>query len=442
MLCGWVIGAVQVVAQSGTATAAFSSDRQEFLKQLEKMFNATSNKDCIETYKDFKAAVDRNVFTEEQFGLLVGLANDMQTRKMPVIPYYRNYLAALTAVVSSTNAAKHYNEWVDASSKLLTGLDKNKQLVFDDFMRYSVRLFTQNALYYVENAHSWRPTSSDFDLAYHQQRVEIRFRATDIVGFRGDDSIRIEDTRGVFYPLEGRWIGDKGRVGFKRTGIRDEAYVTFGRYEVNMKGLEYKVDSAVLHMPSILPQPVQGVFADRIEVITTSYKGTYPRFETYQKILRIKNLGDNLDYQGGFRLEGAKIEGYGDEENPAVVRLYDVNRRLAAILRANSFNIRRGEQLLAASAEVSMYFGLDSIYHPNVSVKYTFKDRRLKISRGDKGSSRTPFFNSHHMVEMYVNSLEWQIDRDILEVGNSQVGFSDAQVATVSYTHLTLPTKA
>jgi hypothetical protein len=154
-------------------------------------------------------------------------------------------------------------------------------------------------------------------------------------------------------------------------------------------------------------------------VITPGGSLSYPRFQSFDKNLSIKNVGENINYRGGFTLEGTSVIGFGEELNPARMDFFKSSGELALSTRAQKYIIRRGERVVAQDLELSLYFEQDSIYHPSIDFRFDMDTRQLTLTRKGNGNSQIAFFNSYHQLEMQVEKIAWQIDKDYIEVGEA-----------------------
>ena len=106
----------------------------------------------------------------------------------------------------------------------------------------------------------------------------------------------------------------------------------------------------------------------------------YPKFQSYDKRLVIKNIYKDVDFEGGFSVQGAKVIGSGDEENNASLS-FKKDGQIFLITRSKSFSIR-DDRVNSAQASVSIYFEDDSIYHPKLIMRYI--DKQLDNKKNSK----------------------------------------------------------
>ncbi|MEK7253260.1 MAG: hypothetical protein AAB316_00825, partial [Bacteroidota bacterium] len=165
-------------------------------------------------------------------------------------------------------------------------------------------------------------------------------------------------------------------------------------------------------------------FSDKLVSQNAATEGSYPRFESKESVLEIKNFGKGIGYTGGFRLEGTTVHGFGLKKNPAVITLFNEKKELVYKGSAELFIIKREERIVGESVESTVYFEKDSIFHPSVNFRFEIPTRELQLSRGKRGSDRNPFFNSMHQVNMDAEKLDFMLEKDSIYIDRRSLGFT------------------
>jgi len=92
----------------------------------------------------------------------------------------------------------------------------------------------------------------------------------------------------------------------------------------------------------------------------------------------------------------------------ATIKIYRSDS-LFITARGRSFSIHN-DRIVTQSTAVSIYLSGDSIYHPNINMRFNNTGRELTLLRDEKGFSRAPFTNSFHKIDMYCEAIYWNID--------------------------------
>ena len=130
---------------------------------------------------------------------------------------------------------------------------------------------------------------------------------------------------------------------------------------------------------------VEGKFEDKIIARRNQEDGSYPRFESFDQVLEIKEIGDGIDYRGGFKLNGTTVYGYGSKENKAYITIKADNKKRFRGYSEN-FVIRKNEKIASERTEMIIYSGKDSIYHPSINIKFDIPKQEMQLYRGQRGS--------------------------------------------------------
>jgi hypothetical protein len=342
----------------------------------------------------------------------------MLKRKMRSNPYFKAYLEALNKMEDKGLLGKHFEDWVTVNKTLLAELKSSKNRDYGNFLEFSVELFDKQAMRYSKTGLTWFISTLDYKFKVDKDVPFVKLEENDLIGVRKEDSIVIKNTSGLYYPLTFTWKGEKGKVDWVRAGLPESVYCTFNTYQIDIKTNNYQVDTVNFNHPTFFDQQIQGRFEDKVIVITNN-NVSYPRFQSFEKDLKIRDIGDNISYKGGFSLEGSSVIGFGDKLNLAEMNFLKKIGELAINTKAEIYVIRRGERIIAQNAKASLYFEKDSIYHPSIDFRFDIKERQLTLTREGIGNSQIAFFNSYHELEMEVERIAWQIDVDSIEVGQS-----------------------
>lgn len=398
-----------------------SEDPKTFLNELSQYVNA-SNKPMKPVFEKFSKDLNSGKYTEEQFLKLREVANMMIGRKMRSNSYFLSYLKSLNMMENKGLLGMQFDDWIGVNKSMLTELKTSKNRDYISYLEFCMELFEFSALRYSSSGLAWQVTTKAYKFEYKDVPF-ISIDNHDLIGIRKLDSIYIKNTSGVYYPLSFEWKGNKGSVDWTRSGLSDKVYCTFNNYKINTKTNNYKIDTVTFYHPTFFNEPIEGSFEDKVIVLTQEKGGSYPRFESFEKNLSIDNVGKNINYSGGFRLEGSSVIGLGDKKHPARMDFLKETGDLAISTKAEKYVIRRGEKVVAQDVEVSLYFENDSIYHPSIDFGFDIQTRQLVMTRQGTGSSQIAFFNSYHQLEMSVEKVAWQIDADSIEIG--QIGLQN-----------------
>ncbi len=418
--------ALSAVAQSAEV---FSLNRDEFLNELEKLLSTTKQKTVEDKFKQFKEQFQTGNYTEDDWVLLREAANAMLQKKLATTTYLVPYMDCLLSLKSNLENEAKYKGWHEVYLTLLNDPELKSVNQVREFLIFSSDFFLKNALRSSSGGINWIASGSKaYKMVYEGGQVKVQYPSIDLKAVRGKDSILIQGTAGTFMPFENTWLGQGGTVTWERVGLKG-VYCELEEYEIDTRKSIYKVPKAYLTYPEIFDNKrIEGKFEDKIIALTDVTTGLFPRFKSRDSLINInEKLGKGIYYQGGFQLEGTRINGLGSKGNEAEIKVYDDGNDLKFIARSERFVVRKNQQIGGNGVSITLYLYQDSIFHPSVNLKYNIEEQELNLYRGQRGSDRNPFFDSYHQVNIDSDQLDWFIPKDSIIVGRKTFGIGGAK---------------
>ncbi|MCB0588362.1 MAG: hypothetical protein KDD06_23925 [Phaeodactylibacter sp.] len=410
----------------GQRLEQFSDDHAEFMRQLEEYMTASKRQALENAYKEFASVFSSGMFNEEETGQILKTGNAMLAQRMMASPYFENYLNALSMIKKASDPERHFRQWHEVLDKILANIENRHLKPFDEFVEASKLFFERQALRYSESGGtSWYALANDYEFRFNDEEGEgeIYFANLDLMANRRTDSIFIYNTSGYFLPNQRLWRGEGGRVTWERHGLGPEVYAELGAYEFEVIKSLYEVREAKMHYPVFFGEGrlIKGSFSDKLVASNDATEGSFPRFESDERVLEINNIGEGVHYIGGFRLNGKTVYGFGTKDRPAEILIEDANSKTAFRGSSELFTIRREELIAGQGVEGVLRFGQDSIYHPSVNVRFDIRNREMALSRGDRASDRNPFFSSLHKVNIHADNIIAYLDQDSVAIGREKI---------------------
>ncbi|MCA1761621.1 MAG: hypothetical protein LC664_01280, partial [Flavobacteriales bacterium] len=163
-------------------------------------------------------------------------------------------------------------------------------------------------------------------------------------------------------------------------------------------------------------KPLLGEVEDKTLANVTTEDAKFPQFSSYERRLSIPNVIDKIDYNGGFRMEGANLQGFGTKEEPAIITFKRDD--LPQVLAYSQFYTIKEDRISTNDAKIVILLNNDSIVHPSLQLRFKNENRLLSLVRTDEGLSKSPYYNSYHKLDMYFEAFYWNIDDPIIRMGN------------------------
>jgi len=408
MICSALLVPVLRGQAQNQRTTRFTGDSTRFISELNGLLFGLSDNDqklVQPVMTGFVRKWNQETFDPSKKKVIYFLCNEMLKKKIRVFPDFFNYIEALNVFVDSHQPEALFTSWSLILKKLIS--DKSSRN-FNNFIDITTTLFAESMIYKSQST-QWKITPANFTMRLDSVPV-IQFAKADMICHVNKDSMLIYGTRGVYFPLSQRWVGHEGRVDWQRVGIsQDKVFADLDKYQVLVRYSKLTADSVHLYNKKYFSSPIMGKLIDKVLVDVDTERASYPRFYSYDKEISIKNLFNNLDYMGGFAMEGARVLGSGEHKRDARIVVKKGDEEFMQI-KAPVFMIHP-DRINAASASISIYHETDSIFHPGLEMKYLDGSRELTFTRDEQVKSITPWFDSWHKIEIYCEQLKWIINQ-------------------------------
>lgn len=404
---------------------SFSDSPEAFLQELKAFFDAGStdrsgSHDFLRKFEDEYWSIGKlktSKFSVSQQEMCYEVCNLMLKKRLRP-PDFISYLTSMMNFVDTKQSEKNFLAWQDCINKILNGKAIRS---FTEYLSMSENLFAYN-VFYKSPTYEWSSNNNGYEFQYDSV-PKVIFNSLNLICYNiRTDSVVIENTKGVYYPVTGKFVGYGGTVDWIKSGLeKSTVYAELKQYEVIVKTGGYVADSVVFYNKTYFNKPLVGQLTDKA-LAEAAGVTSYPRFESYSKRLQIKNLTEMVDFDGGFSMRGPKFIGSGDNEKKAFLIFNRANKPFMEI-SSKQFLITK-EKLAADNAAIKIFFDSDSVFHPGLSFKYLSKDKMVSLIRSDDGLARTAFLNSFHELDMYFEELTWKTDEPLIQLkmllGNSQ----------------------
>lgn len=342
--------------------------------------------------------------------------SDLMLSKRKKADDFSRYLFTIMSFSKSGQSDASFEAWHSNLNQVIEGSRKH----FSEYLEICEILFKENLLYESRSV-KWKASSKNYEFGFDSIPF-IKFNEKfDLVGFSKDDSTKIHGTSGKYYPTEEKWVGQGGIIDWQRAGFDPSAVkAELNEYTLDITKSEYSIQNVVFYNPEYFDEPQKGMITEKILANVKPETATYPRFDSDLKDIVIINLFKNVDYRGGFSQHGSKFQGSGDKQRQAelvfkreVLDTKEIKDFLIA--RAKSFVIRK-DKITSPDATIVMLWEEDSIFHPGLEMKFNVEARELALIRGQEGLTKTPYFDSYHKLDLYVESAYWKIDEQKIDL--------------------------
>ena len=417
---------------------SFSVAQDDFIKELGDYMSNIENKEeknkCKIAADDFIKDWNGGIFSDSVKRQLIKSSNIMLKHKMKVVPHFYAFLNTVVNIASSPQST--------TDSRLLTNFLNSVNYIINNgqakhFTSYleNIDAVIKNNILQQTNTTLWK-TSKVFDKFVFDTVPRFIFRDIDLKCYANKDSSVINNTFGIFYPLTEKWKGMKGKINWKRAGLsEDSVYAMFAHYAIDLKHNKYTADSVTFYDKYFFSKPMIGSVEEKILYEVNEEKASYPRFDSYDKRIVLKNIFKDIDYNGGFSLYGSKLLGKGDKHQDAELTFIRHKKRNITTkqqtagsesyatdsiykfinCKSKIFLIYK-DRIASEQASITIYYQGDSIYHPGLRMKYIKQNRELSLLRYEEGQAQSPYFDTYHKVDMYFEALTWKMDENKVDL--------------------------
>ncbi len=412
------IYALTLLLSAGSVAVAqdiknFSGDPVIFLSEVESYFNKfppvdRSNSQVV--LNNLKQMFTGGIFTSSHQLSIIGISNQMLVNGYRPQPSFVLFYSGLMAYKTRYSDLSGLEGWLRTVEQQVV-LAPARQL--QKYLEFSVTFF-RNRILSGDTGYKWliRAERATF---VADTTPAVRFSDASISCVSVRDSIVINEATGTYYPLYDLWIGNKGRVNLKRREDQLESWISLLSYKIQTRRSSYRADTAILTLPKYFRQPVIGSFSDQLNASNPASGSMYPKFRTFSHDHIIRNVFENISFQGGFSVEGDQYIGWGLPEKSATVIIITPFKS-TLYLRSASFVFRDG-QMNSGKAVLSLHFEGDSIYHPQLSIRYNDEEKTLMMMRMGEGIARNGFLDSYHKLDIYTDAVSWKLPQAYMEFG-------------------------
>jgi len=410
-------------AQKKGKLKEFSKDFPIYLSELNEFMTASDNSDLKAVYKSFsKSSLE---FTEEEQEKIILISNKMLDKRMRANPHFSKFLSTLMNVNNHSKGESMLPEWLGVVDETVDNTTTKKLMLFcaftDDLVKENILRKSKTA--------AWLVNTDDYRFDFEMIEPVIIFKSNFNLSCSADGgSYTIEGTKGKYFFVSNEWEGNGGVINWEIHALaKDSVYATIANYKIDTRKSLLLADSAVFYNKYIFQLPIVGQIINK--VASSRQVKNFPKFTSYSKNVELKEIFPNVDYKGGYKMQGKEFIADGGDYAQARI-IFKRNGLPVFVANANRFSLGT-DRIISKGAGVKIFFDTDSIYHSNLQFKYINSERKLQLYRDINGVSGAPMLNTYHNVTMDFELLEWNIDEDIITLG-SLPGTAESRVELVS----------
>lgn len=387
----------------------FSDNSELFIQQVGQKLAETNSKKFAEDGKSLMLTLgerwNAGRFNKDEKDGIKVVAELLHAEKIRVYPQFYDYFRLVNQFAYSLQLPASIVAWNNYAIQLL---EQRRISEFHELVGFSSELLSNGKLF-DRNTLQWLLRDARFSFV-SDSLLRIVVEKADLICASQRDSSIISQTSGALVYGSNQWVGKGGVVSWRRFKVPEkEIYAELSEYSVDIQLSEYFADSVVFRNLNHYDKPMLGSFQDKVFSSPPNPRTAYPRFNSYDRELFIQDVFPGIDFNGGLTMEGLSLLGSGGNGSRAVLTIRR-NNDLFARLLTEQVQITK-ERLLSDRVTASLFIDSDSLYHPGLRLRYTHNNRQLTLFRSETGLADSPFFNSYHKVDIYVEALYWDLDK-------------------------------
>ena len=379
----------------------FSKNREKFLKESQKLF--------IEEQMEYNVnqvfpsvIANASSLSEGNFNRMVDAANAVYSSSNDI---------QLTYFMVATYVYQSKNKWSSDFTSTWVELERDYRAKdaedYGPFLEFSYNLFRFKALHKNDNS-VWVFKG---DMQWNtEKKLKIICSDGQLLGYspvlKGEDSVWVSETGGVFEYETKKFIGRNGTITWEKTGLKkSETFAELKGYRIAMTDVVLKADTVSLTTP-YFTSPILGALVDKSKDRLEDQDGA-PLFSSFSQRLRITELKEFMDFDGGFSLQGSRVVGAGKKGNPATL-IFKYKNKPTLIVSSLHFDIDPTRILSRESSLKLVYPNGDSLVHPSGLFEFEVPKNQLLYTATKRGSFVLPFMDYHFNVTNNAPVLKWE----------------------------------
>ena len=393
---------------------ALLPDSEQLPKELEDYMGVRSSKN-EEMKADVKKFTDkllqRKISDEYRAEIVILMNSYIQKRATPT-PHMHNLIRALNGFWDKGNVGE-FMPWADYMQEMLNNPQVSMSKI-NDVADFVADLLSTNSIEQ-SSSKSWYMSSPNFKMTLEtingEKDIIVKNDNTDLrCKMRQDSTLVIYGTSGSFSYNDHIWKGKGGKVDWRRGDISaDSVYATLHDYEIDTRSAEFEAKNVEFYNIKYFRKPIKGSYRDKLVLNGVGEKARFPQFSSYDTDIKIPNLAEGIDYEGGYAQNGVIFQGEVQDsaKYAKLIFKYNDSPLITAEAKAFVFGLKKLE---AQTAIITMQMGPDTgrITHKGVKLKYDSETEKLVLFKGNTGMENARYRDTYHHFEIDANQFEWQ----------------------------------
>jgi hypothetical protein len=399
---------------NGQVLRSFTADSVVYIEELNSLFNRITIKDnkadALQAIEVFQTYWNSDRVDSTLRNKIYDLSNQMLSRRIKSYPHFMLFIRSLNGLLQPHHDQQLVHTWLEGAGTTLQSGTRS----FSSLLEFIVPFLEDNILY-ESRIFNWWADSRDYSFS-NDSVFHIIFPKTNLFCANKSDSTTIFETGGVLFPADNLWVGKSGSIYWDRAGLdRENTFARLENYTISLRSAGFVAEPVAFYDLKYFLGPIAGKIEEKVSSnVVTPENALYPHFQSYEKTFFIADIFSDIDYEGGFDLKGAKIQGTGDAFSDARLtfkRPYrDKSGKYDQMVARSKIFIIEPDRINASKAAITIFHQDDSIYHSGVRLRYMHEKREVSLLRTEKGLMESPYYNTFHRIEIDSEAIYWRMD--------------------------------
>ncbi len=410
---------ISLVSQD-TQGFTFPAESNGFIEVLSNYLSSSaSQKTTIAEFTSFNESYQPE---ENEWISLANTANALCRDESQPTPTFLRFIQGCISFQSSTLDRLSFSHWLNELYGMLA--EPSPSLIQIETVIQFANGLNRNQQLFSSSSIEWKLNASALSLKT-DSLLYLSFQNGTLTGIAGRENATINGLSGKYYPIHQLLDGNRGTVNWESVGINQEdVFAQLNTYQLDLSKSVFTIDSVLLNDKRYFRHPVLGRLEHKASSGLPANRRGYPKFISYDRVNPIKNIFPNMDYSGGFTLQGNKVIGADMLSSRGTLIIFQNNRPVMRL--GSTYFLFTETRARGVNAEVSIYLEQDSIFHPGLSFQYQQKINEVALMRDGLGLSNSRFFNTFHNLDLDVEMITWH-PGDTLMVMSGMVGSLENQ---------------
>lgn len=429
--------------------ASFPDTPAEFILAVNDMLKKTQKPEAIKVAEIFSGVWDNGKISSTQKEKIISVSKKMLTARATAAGGFTQFYSG---ICNALNERKLNTSIIDDYLNVLDKLSDAKNLKdINSYVERFDKFFLSQALFYSRTNRAY--ATGDFKIDYLAQKDEklqaefasapsqdstfinapdivgpiIRFNQTNLIFAYPLDSVALQNTKGIFIINKNVFVGKGGKFDWRSLELNpNEVFCEFDSYATDLSKGNLNAKNVKMTYTPLFNKQILGDFEFSSRARKDIYNALFPKFISAENNIRISQFGQNLEYQGGFTLEGRKI--YSNSRNAGQLAAFwgkskddDGNEQTSFKVTSRRFAIT-DSLITSPNVRFSLYLGeKDSLSHASLQFRYTRGSKKtggeVQLVRDRNSmSSNTPFINNHHEFYIDADLIRYDIAKDSMDM--------------------------